>query len=293
MKRILPIILLITVLCDTGFAQKKLLVQAGVEILAAKKPVRVALTPTQVLSQVRPFIATHNRRPLSSIYQNGVVVPMDQLSPEIRREVALGAAVQRILIRAKMGKVDPQHPDVIELRRLIEQYPGTHTLCVKELLSQLQDFLASHNGKRPRALFYKNSRAIPTEALTPEQLTEARLARQVMHVIKWAKKTGNINDPDTQALVKAWGNNRPPAPSDSELLEKLNKWVASHNGVRPRLTIYDEHCKNIPIAQMTTQEREEHTLARQMERKLREGISDKQIREAMWVIKNLPTSVRR
>lgn len=163
----------------------------------------------------------------------------------------------------------------------------------KNLLAQTRLYMQQHQGKLPRTcISLGHGRPVSVYDLSPEQQLEVRLARQVHFRIMNASQPP---DEYLQQLQEIYGTKakKEPVPSPEEFLVELQAWVEAHNGFRPRLNIY-ENGKQMPAERLKQQPAlyEEHTLARRLDYFFRIGVKDKETREALAAIRNLPTVTR-
>ena len=163
----------------------------------------------------------------------------------------------------------------------------------KSLLSQTRLFMQQNRGKLPRTcISLGDGRPASIYDLPPEQQLEVRLARQVHFRIITASQPP---DEYLQQLKEIYGakEKKGPVPPPEEFLAELQAWVKAHNGFRPRLNIY-ENGKQMPAEKLKQQPAlyEEHTLARRLDYFLHIGVKDKETREALAAIRDLPTITR-
>ena len=165
----------------------------------------------------------------------------------------------------------------------------------QELLAHTRQFMYQNQGRLPRKII-SNGEGHSTYItdLNPQQQCEVRLARQVYYQIT---KNPQPNNPAWRQLQQLYSAKTPIHAhiSAEEFLPVLETWVKAHNGRRPRLNFY-ENSRHLTVEQLHQKDaeegsclHEEYTLARLLAQFMRKGVSDKETREALAAIEQLPT----
>ena len=276
MKRLLPIIWLVCVLCSTGWAQKKLMPAAKAlrsAPVAARRPAQ--RTPKQLLEATRLFIGQNGRRPRTEIYQKHKISTA-QLTPQQKAEIHLGRSVYNLLRKAQQNPT-LNTPVVQRLRGLLNQFP-THpnnTRDLSALVTRLRAFI-KENGRKPKTFFYKDGVRIPMEELSPEQKQECRLGQALYQLLNRANQNPSLNNTDEVSQIRQLFMQYPVKVTTKQpmsvlkqlpqLVQDTQAFITQHNR-RPKVVFY-ENGVVIPTYQLTPAQRAEVQLGQSLSRAL-------------------------
>lgn len=166
------------------------------DLLSLYRTKSVTRTPTLLLEELRIFLAKYHRLPRKQITAHGQRILAKNLAKKEYEEQLLGTRLNELLHTSKPIP-ELEQPSFNEIKQLVSLYRSVMP-NEKELLEQINAWVAAHNGTRPRRNFFKNGAIIPVRLLSREQYQEVLLNRRLEYIL--AKTTHPT--PEIEALQK-------------------------------------------------------------------------------------------
>lgn len=167
--------------------------------------IRQTAKPRDLLVQLQEYIRVHGRHPRSIITKHGQVVPTHELTPRQYEEASLARKISHILTQARQNPQLAQEPEIAQLASLWKR-PAFPT--PQEILLELQDWVAAHQGNRPRLNIYRNGIRVTVKNMTPQEYKEYQLGSRLQHLLD-----AGVSDPELRN--KLWEIHELPTGSIS------------------------------------------------------------------------------